>query len=490
MTVQSPALAIARRGSTSVSIRFALKLRLLITLSLILAGAAPAAAGPYTEIASALDAGDPFDLHVSIDYALDVRRAAIEREFAGFPGSQPDDPLPVVKDLYYRGTRHTLTPRVELGVFTDLALSFGLPIVIRDSRSLELDQRADPCVFPGGDETPTCIDRTNSSTIIDGLLPASGFDAGDPGGPGFTDLDDPTIFRGPTRSGLDQLHLGLLWAPMNQRRDDTKPTWKLGAELRLAVGSVARFDRRDPEQSTGVGRGVHEVRLWTSIAKRAGWAEPYFEVWWMAPIGTTDDSPFFDPGFGAARTPSQQTAGTRFGFEAIFWENVADRQRVSLDFMAKLQANFEGRAYTEMWEVFAYAGDAQAGGPLVLDENPVQTGLQARSHPGVSNVENYLTFAGRLGVRAELGERVQFGAGFQLQHDQGHLLSFADAGIDRPTCDDGQSTGCETERNEVVNPGTEEVNPLHVQTIDLVGHRYRIDDAYDYIVLVDATVLF
>lgn len=465
-----------------------MKLRFVIPIGLAALTAAPAAAGPYTEVASALDADDPFDLHVSVDYIFDVRRAAIEREFAGFPGTEPDDPLPIVKDLYYQGTRHTIVPRLELGIFTDLALSFGLPIVVSDSRSLELDQRADPCVFPGEGGTPTCIDRTNSSTIIDGLLPASGFDANDPTGPGFT--SGASLFRGPDRSGLDQLHLGLVWAPMNQRRDDTKPTWKIGAEVRLAVGKVARFDRRDPDAETGVGRGVHEIRLWTSVAKRTGWAEPYVELWWMAPIGTTDESPFFDPGFGATRTGSQQTAGTRFGFEAVFWENPADRQRVSLDLMATLQANFEGRAYTEMWEVFAYAGDAQAGGPLVLDENPVQAGLQALSHPGVSNVENYLTFAGRVGLRAELGERVRFGAAFQLQHDQGHLLSFADAGVDLPTCDAGQTTGCEADSNLVVNPGTDEVNPLHVQTIDLAGHRYRVDEANNYILLVDATVLF
>ena len=36
---------------------------------------------------------------------------------------------------------------------------------------------------------------------------------------------------------------GFVWAPMNQRRDDTKPTWVLGVELRMAVGKIARFDR-------------------------------------------------------------------------------------------------------------------------------------------------------------------------------------------------------------------------------------------------------
>ena len=46
-------------------------------------------------------------------------------------------------------------------------------------------------------------------------------------GAGFTGTD-PTVFRGPTRHGLDQIELGLQWAPMNQRRDDTKPRLDFG----------------------------------------------------------------------------------------------------------------------------------------------------------------------------------------------------------------------------------------------------------------------
>ena len=70
-----------------------------------------------------------------------------------------------------------------------------------------------------------------SSTIRDGLLTADGFDARDPGTP--LPQSGDLVFRGRGRKGLDQLHFGLAVAPMNQRRDPTKPTWKLGGELRL-----------------------------------------------------------------------------------------------------------------------------------------------------------------------------------------------------------------------------------------------------------------
>ncbi len=44
--------------------------------------------------------------------------------------------------------------------------------------------------------------------------------------------------------------------------------------------------------------------------------------------------------------------------------------------------------------------------------------------------------------------------------------------------------------NDVVDPNTVEVNPAHVDIIDLVGHRYRVAEAMDYIVGVHAKLLF
>jgi hypothetical protein len=444
--------------------------------------AAPAHAGPDAEVASAFDPGDGADLHLTLDYQLTVRRAAIKREYAGFEGTAADDPMPIVKDLVYAGTRHTLTPRAELGIFTDLSLSVAMPIVLGDSRRLKFDQRSTPCVFPTpGGPAPTCIDASNSSTVSDGLLPATGFDADDPDGPGFTDASDPTIFRGPTRRGLDQLHLGVTWAPMNQQRDDTKPTWKLGAEVRLPLSKPMKFDRDDPDGTTGVSSGLYEIHLATSVAKRLAWAEPYVELWWRAPFASKASAAFqpLEQDFGQIRTSAQQHAGTRFGFAAIAWDRPADEQLVAVDLSARFEAAFEGRGYSEMWEIFQYAGDAASGGPLVLDGDPTAPGRQALSHPGVSNIENYLTFAGRVGVAAELGSKVRLGGYFELVHDQSHVISCADAGID--ATDDA---------NDVVDPGTAEVNPFHIQAIDVVGHRYFLDEATSYVFLVDARVLF
>jgi hypothetical protein len=449
-------------------------LRPLLGAGLLASLAAPAAAGPASEVASAFDEHDAFDLHVVLDYEFGMRRSTVAREASG-AGVDPSAAPPSTDELEFSSARHTLTPRLELGIFSDLALTLALPVVVLDARELALSDG---------------VDRGTSSTIADGLLPAGGFDAEDPA----TGLptDAATIFRGIDRSGLDQVHLGLVWAPMNQRRDDTKPTWKLGAQLRIPIGAVARFDAADPSSETGVGEGAREVHLFTTMARRIGWAEPYFEGWWTAPIGYTGDSPFADPGFGAKSTGRAQRAGTRFGFEAIFVDGGEGQQRVSLDISARLAGQFEGRGYGELWEVFSLAGDVERGGPLVLDADPTMSGLQALSYPGVSNIENHLELGGRLALRVDLGPLVHIAALAEFGRETSHLVTFADAGVDLPMCDGGDTPGvdCEVESNEVVNPGTVEVNPLHVPLVDLVGHRYRVDGALNLRFGVQARVLF
>lgn len=429
------------------------------------------------------EADSGFHLGLTVDYRLDIRRSAIRREMAGRPDTDPTDPVPVGDDLVFAGSRHTVIPRLELGLYRDVAVTVAMPYVLSDHRDLELDQRDTPCVFGAGG---TCIDRGTSSTLADGLLPPDGFD-GENGGAGFA-ADDSMVFRGPIRRGLDQLHVGLHWAPMSQRRDRTKPTWTLGVEGRIAIGKVARIDRDDLDGSNGIGRGVHELRLWTTVTRRLGWAQPTFEAWWMAPFATTDDSPFSSPGFGARNTGASQEGGVRFGLDAYAVDQGEDGARLSLGLGGRVVAHFEGRAHTEMWEVFSLAGESTGTGPLILDADPVATGMQPLDHPGITNVENYLELGARVHGRIEVGRRFRITALVELGGETEHVLTATDAGIDLPTCDGG-SADCESGDNDLVTPNTEEVNPLHAPRIDLVGHRYRADDVFTFLVGAKVEIL-
>lgn len=434
--------------------------------------AAPAHANPASIVPSAADPGDPIDLNVRVDYEYSIERSTIAREAAG-EDVDPLGPLPKHRDLAFKQLRHLIVPRAELGVFRNAWLSVALPIVILQQREIDL---ADG------------VTRDGSSTLREGLVPAEGFDAREPGAP----LDGDGVFRGVDRKGLDQLHLGAGVALMNQEKDDTKPTWKLAAEVRVPVGRVMRFDAMAPGDERGVGRGVYELRLSTSVARRYARTEAWFEMHWQAPIAEKQTSLLrLDEAdrFGATNVGLGQQAGLATGVELYAYDDAADQNRVSLDLGGRAVAHFEGRAYTELWELFAYAGDERLGGLLVLDADPTVSGVQARSHPGVTNVENHLELTGRAAVRAQLGRFVRFAATLDVIWKNDHLITFADAGIDRPTCGTGSGL-CETDENDVVSAGTAEVNPLHAPRIDLTGHRYHAQDNLGFAIGVQGHILF
>lgn len=430
----------------------------LRTLAVVLVVASVAGAMAYANPAGSVPAsGKPGEdiVHVEVDYELAVDSAVITREQVG----DPVDPLGLparARELAFRGRRQLVTPRIELGLFRGLWLSFGVPIVLGQRHELELADGADRM----------------TSTFTDGILPAAGYDARDPG----TAPTGELVFRGVDRAGVTELRAGLGFAPMNQALDDTKPTWKIGAEMRFAVGRVMRFDPVDPSGASGVSTGLHQLRLWTSFDRRYRHFEGWFEASWQVPVHARQRSLFDDPGFGANHTSAGQIAGASFGIETYLVNNRATGNRIGVDLGARITAHFEGRGYSELWEAFALAGD----GALNLDADPTTTGVQALRHPGISNIESYLEGAGRVALRGRLGSRVAFAAFGELVRRTDHVISFADAGIDLPTCPTG-SPRCELEDNELVSPDSVEINPLHARRIDLVGHRYRSEDNHGYV---------
>lgn len=434
------------------------------TLAAVVATASPALANPAGDVPGG--ANGPVVLGIDYEYELDATH--ITREQAGRAGADPLGPVPRRRELDFEQSRHVVVPRLELGATGRAWLSFAAPIVIAQNRTLDV-----------------AGDRGASSTFDDGLLTGTGYDAQDPTTP-------PTgrrAFRGVARSGVPELRVGLGFAPMSQALDDTKPTWKLGGELRLAVGRIMRFNAADPAAETGVSTGVHELRLWTSVDRRYRYFEATFDAFYQRPIATRDHSLFQDPGYGSSNTELGQTAGGGAAIEAYLVDDRATGNRVSVELGGRLTARFEGRGYTELWELFALAGDRRLGGPLVLDGDPTTDDVQPVSHPGISNYESYLETAARLAVRGRLGSHVSFSVFGELIWKTDHTISFADGGIDLPTCPT-DAPRCETDANNLINPGTQEVNPLYSRRIDLVGHRYRSEDNLGVAIGVQAQLLF
>jgi len=433
-----------------------------------LGGRTTARANPAGVVPTAGNPGLGNALHAHVEYSYEIDDANIDREQVGDAAADPLGALPVRNDLKFHQVRQVLTPGAELAFYQNFWISFAVPIVLSQTRELR---------FASG------VNATNSTTVLDGILPAAGFDARAGGGALGGDL----VFRGVNRAGVPELRGGVGWAPMNQALDDTKPTWKLGVEGRFSIGRVMQVDPADPGGETGVSTGVHTLRLWTSFDRRFRYFEGWFEASVELPVYVAGDSQFRDPGFGAINTRPGQVAGASFGVETYFVDNPETGSRLGVDLGGRFATHFTGRGYSEMWEVFGYAGGA--AGPLALDADPTTAGNQALANPGVSNIETYLEAAGKVALRGRIGRRVTLSALGELVWKSNHVISFTPAGVDLPTCPSG-APRCENDNNDLVSPGTQEVNPLHVQRVDLVGHRYHADNNRGIVLGAEVQILF
>jgi hypothetical protein len=99
-------------------------------------------------------------------------------------------------------------------------------------------------------------------------------------------------------------------------------------------------------------------------------------------------------------------------------------------------------------------------------------------HPGVTDIENYLTLETHAAIRVQMGEWVKFRMGLGLEHDQEHIITFTDGG------EDINKSG----RIEPSDP--HEVHPLFRPLIDQTGRRYRAEDTIVWTFFAHGMLLF
>jgi hypothetical protein len=469
-------------------------------LGLLLGGIAavgasqPALAAEPTRVATAFEDDNPFDIHFGAAYDFSYKRAAILREWNAGPG---DPSTGLVKDLLYNQQRHMVLPTLEIGLWHDLAVYATLPVVLSDSRYYSFDQRADDCVF-GTSPDANCVNKANSTTIRDGIIPRSGFDAtssADPFGQ-YTGNDTELIFTGPTRRGLDQLHVGVKFGILSQRTRSHMPNWLIGLEGRFAVGRAMTFSRdiinSDPAGNSRVGRRIHELGAWTALSRRYRFLDPYFTAFWLQSIRAAG-SLFEDySNLGAQRDKNpQSTAGATVGTEIVPWERQARGMKVALYVSGSAILHYGGRGYSEIWELLA---DSPA---MVGTNDPTQAARcdrtlamqSAATNPGssgyltdggnacdkfqgITSLQDYGTFGFDGGLNLHLGHRARINLGVKASTDTRHFITFTSRG----KADAASGPGTDPER---VDPGTVEVNPLRRDVVDTVGRRYAVDDVLD-----------
>ena len=458
-------------------------------IPLLVLVAVPARGAEVTRVVSAMDGENRFDFNLTASWIHDVKSALVKRELQS--GLSPRS-TELIKDSTFSQTRDILDLRADFGILWDVGLHVDLPLVLQDTSSLDFDRGASNCIYPeDGTGRPTCVDSSNSTVLRDGILPGYqadswGLDAqhNRPYSRAPGEVPGPAnLFQGPARKGFESLGVGLTWAPFNQRRDDTKPTWTLSFDAKLDVFKDRRFDPSNPGGNTAVGQGYHQFIWSTFVSKRFRWFEPYFGGSYMLPV-RTNGSPFERYNAAQPSVNPQQLATVVAGVEQIAWENPRGDQRVTIEARAFATEHFYGRGRSEIWEPLAGSSQCNVNNEAAcrpgIDLNYTNDGgtLVDAPHPGITDIEAYGTFGGDVGLNVQVGRFIRFRGLFGFQSDMPHFLTAASAGVDKNS----------DQRVDPADPA--EANPIYRPAIDQPGRRFRVEGTRLWTLFLQGSMMF
>jgi hypothetical protein len=436
-----------------------------------------------TTVADAFDNDDPFDLNLVLGFSQSWKHAKIRRETQLFqPGLATGNFIPATENIAtYSSAQSTLLVGADVGIYKDLALILRVPVILGWSQSL-------------GD--------LNGSAAVIQANPAL---LADPSGGQLFSVP----FSSPTRSGVDYIAAGLDWAIYNQQRDDTKPTWVIGIEGRIGVGTplhacnatpgysgVACPDPVNPtvNRDPGISRGMDTVIGKSIWSRRFGYVEPYSGFWVQAefPQGGSDFGKW-NPQNNLERTPPL-LGSFALGLEVIPYERRDEFQRLSADFRFLGTYHSPGRDYSELFDAL---GSSQAtslrapnpggytagpGGTSVVDQT-----LQKAYFSGITEAQAYGSFKVSASATWQAGEYIKFTVGSAVGYAQPHLVTAADTCNPNFTASADQAGPCK----DPVNMNVQGVpNPDHRDIIDLPGHRFSVDDTTTIDLWVMGIVMF
>jgi hypothetical protein len=423
-----------------------------------------------TSVVDAFEKDDPFDLNIVLGFTQSWKTAKIRREsqlpqagLAGTPSAQAGF-IPATENIAsYSSSTSTLNLGFDVGIYHDLALILRMPVILGWSQSLG--------------------DLNGSQKVASQIL-------ADPSGGQLFSVPSSS----PTRSGIDTINIGLDWAIFNQQRDFTKPTWVIGVEGRVAVGSPLHACQvvngsnfcPDPSNPTitnrdpGISKGFDSLIVKTVWSRRFGYVEPYSGFWVQAdfPTGGSDFGKW-NPEQDLDRTPPL-TGSFALGLEVIPYEAREQFQRLTADFRFKGTYHSPGRDYSELFDAL---GASQA--TSLRTPNPAAytagTGGKSVADPGSENVffsgiteqAAYGSFTLMSSATWQTGAYIKFTLGAGMTYAQSHLISAADV------CTPNGNTSPQA-AGPCVQPSTGAVqgvpNPDHRDIIDLPGHRFSVDD--------------
>jgi hypothetical protein len=409
--------------------------------------APPATAAELTRVASSFEKNDPFGL--LLDFAFDYTRdtGKLFREWYEASGAT------TVSELNYARFESRLAIDARIGLFRDVELHIGVPIVFQQDRYWSF---AD-----GTNETNTtlyrnCIDATGAGCVTPGRGDGRLFTVGNPQSASF-------------RSGLGNFVFGLAWAPFNNKKDDTKPTWVLRFDYAAPTSSTLNPSLATSTSMRGtIGDRTHRYTFSTSLSKRIGVADPYFMVHytlpWVGPMAYSNcqnqsdarmarASNCNDPRWNADQSGLRptHTGGVVFGTELNLYERPDRFQRVVFDVRAFATYVSEGRIYNELSD------------------------LTGKLH----TQSDYAHVGGHVALIGQAAEFVQLRALVSAAYNTERFLTT-------------EALGRDLDNSGAIEVSTkpEEINPNFDFRVDRTGRRFRMQEQFILNLLITATFNF
>ncbi len=464
--------------------------------------------GEVTNVIDAFDDGDVFDINIGLTFQYSAKTAKILRENnIAQPGLTTGGfTAHTLNVASYAETTSKLVPRIDIGIYKDLAAHFTLPLILSNARDL---------------------------TALDGSDKISGVALA--GAPGEQLLTLP--FKAPKRSGIEYIGVGLDVDLLSQARDRTKPTWQFGFEGRFSVGTpmhactttpklgqvecanpadVNRNGRADNptgqielegtsvgEREPGVSRGTIALELHTMMSKRIKYIEPYggFSALFEFQQSSSD---YGISDVEASLVNHPPLVGSMIlGMMVIPWENREKFGRLTLDMRLMGQYHSEGRDYSELFDALGSSDAASLRSPqwagykaavcdpkskVACPPSVVDTGSQKTYFSGLSDVAAYTSFRASGSVTWQANEYVKFNFGLGYSHDQGHSIG-GDAPCNPAKRDLATGGSCHSGGGGSLTP-TGTPNPNYRQPINLVGRRFFVEDSNTFDLQASGMVMF
>jgi len=431
-------------------------------LAVVMAIPGATQAAEVTRVASSFELDDPFDLDLDVGFARTQRRSKITRE-----RHQANHVADVIELRFYEVVQE-LPLSLSIGLFNDLQVSVGTSIVFNQDRMWG---------YPALDEDGNPVTNDRNSTIYNNCLDERG-QLTDPNCRGDSFTGSVPIFGVPGQSyrgGLGDIQLGLRWAPLNDRKDESKPKWVLGFNYTVPTADVNNPSKGTSESDRGdIGERVHRFEFSTALSKRIGAIDPYVKIGYSLPVlGSGFYSNCDNPATLAYGTDtSSQAPGTRrepgirpqhigaltFGAEFFAYDDPARNQQVGIDIQLGGKYISEGRVYNEL---------SDALGKLLY-------------------TEEYLTVGGSFGIYARAAEYVQLQLTASLYHDTEHFLTTEPVGKDL----DGMCKGDASASCVDLDNRQHEINPDFDFRYDMPGRRFRISETNVFTLMATGTLSF